>query len=88
MTTADDLLPAAYFFTSAIYTLTIMSGSWTGRSRVAALDLVDVLHAVDHLAPHRVLAGQGRQPVMKQMKNWLLALLGSLVRAAPTVPRL
>ena len=43
----------------------------------AALDLVDVVHAADHPAPDGVLAIQAGAGA-NMMKNWLLALFGSL----------
>ena len=50
------------------------------RHRLAALDLVDVLHACGHLAPDRVLAVE-EGASSKQMKNWLLPEFGFAARA-------
>ena len=55
--------------------------------RLALLELVDCVHAADDLADHRVLAVEERASA-NMMKNWLLAELGLLARAMPTVPRL
>ena len=54
--------------------------------RLTALELVDIVHALDDLAPDRVLAVEpGR--LVKTMKNWELAESGLDERAAETVPR-
>jgi len=52
----------------------------------ALLDGVDMLHAL-HTCPHTVYWRSSQGDSSKQMKNWLLALLGLLLRAIETVPR-
>src|ERR1700733_12537356 len=54
--------------------------------RLAALDLVDVLHPGGHLAPDRVLVVED-DASSKQMKNWLSPESGLAARAIDVVPR-
>jgi hypothetical protein len=51
-----------------------------GARRLALGQRVDVLHAALDLAPHGVLPSRKRAS-SRQMKNWLLALSGTWLRA-------
>src|SRR5262249_995662 len=86
---ASNFIAGQSFASAATWTFTILSGGGATAPEPGAPRLILSTNSMpDTTRPHTVYWPSRKFESLNTMKNWLRALLGSLVRAIDTAPRL